>query len=412
MGRWRVPLALTGVLLLAQLLHRSALHDVASGLAPSVATLKHPLAHIVFAPFTLVADWLNGGGTGDLIGFAAWALLAFALVRLFAAGPRRLTNELRLLVVFLTGFGAFIWWGARWSRPIPRLVASDSSLVVFDVHSHTSASHDGRPGFGTTANAAWHERAGFDAAFITDHNVFGAARQWQRDRAGRPPRLLDAEELSLSGLHVLVLGNDSALSNVPWNQSFDSSLALLRALRAAGTRDPGRPRPLLVASLPEYWRHHWGADIGRLVAAGIEGFEIWTTSPKAMDFPPDRRRDVMDRGRSLGLALLGATDMHGLGYAASVWNMVAVPGWRAMSDAELTGALIAALRERPGDSRVVALRRRFAATRGAQIAGAPVSVFELLRSASRPHAVALLLWIWIPALLVARRRSHAAGNRA
>ena len=43
MRRWRTPLALSGVLLLAQLLHRPALHDVASGLPPSMAALKHPL---------------------------------------------------------------------------------------------------------------------------------------------------------------------------------------------------------------------------------------------------------------------------------------------------------------------------------------------------------------------------------
>src|SRR6185295_3220010 len=121
----------------------------------------------------------------------------------------------------------------RWSRPIGRLVAADSNLIIFDVHSHTAASHDGRPGFGAAASAAWHARAGFDAAFVTDHNVCCEARQWQRDRAGHPPRLLVGEELSLSGLHMVVLGNDSAIANAPWNQSFDSSLGLLRRLRAA-----------------------------------------------------------------------------------------------------------------------------------------------------------------------------------
>ena len=405
MRRWRTPLALSGILLLAQLLHRSALHDVATGLRPDGVALKHPLTHIVFAPFTLVADWLNGGGTGDLVGFAAWALVAFALARLFASGPRRLLFELRAALVFLACFGAFIWWGARWSRPIPRLVAADSSLLIFDTHSHTSMSHDGRSGFGTAANAAWHQRAGFDAAFVTDHTTFGAARQWQHDAPGRPPRLLDAEELSLSGAHVIVLGNDSALGNVPWNSSFDSTLALLRAIRAGRPGDSAAVRPLLVASLPEYWRYHWGADLGLLVEAGIEGFEIWTTSPKAMDIPPARRAEVIDRGRALGLALVGATDMHGLGYAATVWNVISLPGWQSLDDAALQRGLLTALRERRAELRVVALRRRLAASRQAQVAGAPLSLFALLRTAPRPHAVMLLLWIWIPALVVARRRA-------
>lgn len=407
MRRWRTPLALSGILLLAQLFHRSALHDVATGLRPDGAALKYPLAHIVLAPFTLMADWLNGGGTGDLVGFAAWALVALGLARVFAGGPRRLLLELRAVAGFLACFGAFIWWGARWTRPIPRLVAADSSLLIFDAHSHTSMSHDGRPGFGAAANAAWHRRAGFDAAFVTDHNTFGAARQWRHDAPGGPPRLLDAQELSLSGLHVLVLGNDSALSNVPWNRSFDSTLALLRSIRAGRPGDSAGVAPLLVASLPEYWRHHWGADLGLLVEAGIEGFEIWTTSPRAMNIPPARRAEVIDRGRALGLALVGATDMHGLGYAATVWNVIALSGWRSLDDEALANALVTALRGRPGELRVVALRRRLAASQQAQAASVPLSLFALLRSAPRPHAVMLLAWIWLPALLLARRKRQA-----
>ena len=406
MRRWRTPLALSGLVLLAQLFHRSPLREVVTGLPPAGVTLKHPLPHIVLAPLTLTADWLNGGGTGDLIGFAAWALLAFVLVRLFAVGPRRLSSELVAAVIFLASFGAFIWWGARWIRPIPRLIATDSSLIVFDAHSHTAMSHDGRPGFGAASNAGWHARAGFDAAFITDHNTFGAARQWQHDAPGRPPRLLDGEELSLAGLHVVVLGNDSALANVPWNRSFDSTLTLLRAI-SGRPADSAAFRPMLVASLPEYWRYHWGAELGQLVEAGIEGFEVWTTSPKAMDFPPCLRGEVIDRGRSIGLALLGSTDMHGLGYAATVWNAITLPGWRSMDNAALTRTLVTALRERPGDVHVVALRRRLAATRQAQIVGTPLSLFALLRSAPRPHAAMLVLWIWIPAFVAARRRKPA-----
>lgn len=412
MRRWRLPLVLSGLVLLAQLLHRSPLVVVDEGRSPADVSLAWPILHVVLTPFTLIADWLNGGGTGDLIGFAAWSLLLYFLWRLFAEPPRRAGRELAGAALFLLGFGAFIWWGARWSRPIPRLVAADSTLIVFDTHSHTSASHDGRPEFGAAANARWHLLAGFDAAFVTDHNVFGAARRWQVDRAGRPPRLLDGEELSLSGLHMVVLGNDAAIANKPWDASFDSSLALLRTWRGppVGRDSTAAFHPFLVASLPEYWRHHWGPDLGRIVTAGTEGIEIWTTSPRAMDFPPHRRREVIARGRSLGLALLGATDMHGLGYSASVWNVLPLPGWRALSDSALTRALIEALRARPGDVRVIAMQRRLAPTRGAQMAGAPLGIFEVLRSASRAHAVALLLWIWAPALLLRGRRHEGPGG--
>jgi len=296
-----------------------------------------------------------------------------------------------LAASFLAAIGAFLAWGALLPRPIPRLVAADSSFIIFDSHSHTARSHDGRKAFDAAANAAWHARAGFDAAFITDHNAFTARRA---------PRMLNGEELSLNGLHMVMLGNDSLVSNKPWDASFDSSLGLLRLLGRVPSSDSRRP--YLIASLPEYWRNHWGPDIGRVIAAGAQGLEIWTTSPRAMDFPADKRREVIARAQSLGLALFGATDMHGLGYAATVWNVMSLPGWRSLDDSALTGQLLAQLRASPGAVRVVVMRRRIAPNRAAQILGTPLSVLTVLRAASQGHAIALLGWIWV--FVVLRRR--------
>jgi hypothetical protein len=409
MRRWRVPTGLSAVVVLAQLFSTTALHDVATGEPAAGLRLAYPFLHVAFAPLTLLADWLNGGSTGDLYGFGAWVGIVFAAARLLRPGRlnaeskpeswgRRLGRELIAVVCLAAGVGLFLWWGVRWNRPIPRLVSTDSALIIFDVHSHTSASHDGRPGFGSAANAAWHQRAGFDAAFVTDHNTFGGARPWQRDRAGAPPRLLDAEELSLNGIHMLVLGNDTLIHNTPWASSFDSSLALLNSLQPSAFGI----QPYVVASLPEYWRNHWGPDVGRVIASGVRGIEVWTTSPRAMDFPPVYRREVVARARSLGLAIFGATDMHGLGNAATVWNAVALPGWRALGDSALTAALLTRFRADPGAVRVVAMRRRIAPTRALQAIGLPFGVWIQLRSASLAHAAALLGWIWLIAL--ARRR--------
>jgi len=404
MRRWRVPLVLSATLVLAQVFHVSSLIDVATGREAEGAHLAYPLSHVLLAPLTLTADWLNGGSRADLIGFGAWVLLAFVLCRAaFGGRPRRVLRELAWLAGLLAALGAFVAWGALARRPIPRLLTADSSLIVFDVHSHTSLSHDGRRGFGVAANAEWHARAGFDAAFVTDHNRVGAARQWQADRAGRPPRLLAGEELSLSGLHIVALGVDSLLDNRPWDRSFESSLAFLARLESEGA--PER-RPYLIASLPEYWRNHWGEEMGAVALAGVEGFEIWTTSPQAMEFPPSARRVVIGRARLEHRGLFGATDMHGLGYAATVWNVARLPGWRSLDDAALTRALIASFRDRgPEADRVLALRRWQAERPLAQAAAVPVNVFLALRAASRVHAVLLLVWIWGVAWLVSRRRA-------
>ena len=406
MRRWRVPLLLSVAVLLAQLFPVSPLIDVVAARAPGGVRLTYPLAHVLLAPLTLSADWLNGGSRADLIGFGCWVLAVFVLARVFAAsGPRRLMREVAWAAGLFVALGLFVGWGALAARPIARLVAADSAWIVFDVHSHTSASHDGRRGFGVAANAAWHARAGFDAAFVTDHNVVGAARQWQVDRAGRAPRLLAGEELSLSGLHIVALGTDSLIRNKPWDQSFESSLAFLSRLSSEG---PPERRPYLIASLPEYWRNHWGRELGAVVLAGVEGFEIWTTSPQAMEFPPSARRIVIGRARLEGSGLFGATDMHGLGYAATVWNVTRLPGWRALDDAALSRALIGSFRAGgPEASRVVAMRRWRSEGRLAPLMAVPVNLALVLRSASHAHAAALLGWIWVLAWLVSRRRNRA-----
>jgi len=304
-------------------------------------------------------------------------------------------------LAFLAAFAGFVGWGALMDRPVPRLTATDSALVIFDVHSHTALSHDGRKSFTADRNAAWHERAGFDAAFVTDHNVVGAAQAWQAVRAGHPPLLLVGEELSLSGLHVVVLGNTERLDNTPWNRSFDSTLLFLRRLSA----DTSAARPYTIASLPEYWRNHWGTDIGAMTDAGIEGFEIWTTSPKAMDIPPAARAEIIARGTLEHHALFGATDMHGLGNAATVWNVMRLPGWRAMDETALAAAMIARFRtEGPAAHRVVALRRWQTDARWAAPAVVPLNAALRLRTMSAGHAAALVAWLWLPALLATARR--------
>ena len=402
MPRWRVPAVLAAVVVLAQLAHQHPLVDVVTGRSPDDLRLAYPITHVLLAPFTLAADWLNGGSRGDLIGFAAWAIGLFAFARVFfGTAPRRGLREGAYALLFVLGLAAFVGWGALLDRPIPRLVAADSTLVIFDVHSHTSLSHDGRAAFGPHQNAEWHHRAGFDAAFVTDHNVTGAAPAWRMDRAGRPPRLLDGEELSLAGLHVVVLGNAERIDNTPWNRSFDSSLILLRRLSA----DSMPSRPYLIASLPEYWRYHWGLAIGAMAEAGIEGFEIWTTSPRAMDLPPAARAEVIARASLEGHALFGATDMHGLGNAATVWDVMRLPGWSALDDAALAAAMIARFRTAGAAAhRVVALRRWQPDARWAAPAILPLNAAQRLRTMSLGHAAALVAWLWLPAALATVRR--------
>ena len=177
-----------------------------------------------------------------------------------------------------------------------------------------------------------------------------------------------------------------------------------------GLRSPlpvrGAPAaPLLVASLPEYWEHHWGADLDSLVAWGVRGLEVWTTSPRAMDFPPAARREAVAMAWRDRLALFAATDMHGLGYAVSAWNVTRVPGWRLVPAGPLAGILLAKFRrEGAAANRVVVLRRWLPETAAQAAVAVLLNLVLLLRTATPAHGAALLGWIWLPALLLSLRR--------
>lgn len=408
--RWRVPVLLSAGVVVARLFPLSPIVDVVTWTPPPAAHLVYPFFHVLFAPLTLLADWLNGGSTRDLTGFAVWSVAAFLLIRVFARpapGPRPAAREAWLAAAFVTALAAFVGWGYWLPRPIPRLVTSDADALVLDIHSHTALSHDGRPGFGAGQNAAWHARAGFDVAFVTDHNVCCAALGWRRENPGARPVLLQGEEISLSGIHVLALGIRAVISNHPYDASWDSTGALVRRLAADSV--------FMVPTLPEDWRRHTGAEFGELSEWGVGGFEIWTTSPQAMNMPPSGRRTVIAWSRLENRPVFGSTDMHGYGNAATVWNVVRLPGWRAMGDSALQAALLVRLRTGGvSANEVVALRRWLPTTRLGSALDAPVNLALLLRTASGPHALALLLWIWGVAaagtlLRASRRRAPGAG---
>lgn len=395
--RRTVAVTLIAIVVACQVFDLSPLVDVVRNQPPDAGVLRYPLAHVLFAPLSLPADLLNGGSRAELIGFFGWALVGYALARLASRRVSR-WRETLYATVFLLSLAAFSAWLVYLPRAIPRFDAGHPDALVFDVHSHSSASRDGRPGFSAAANAAWHGRAGFHAAFLTDHNAFGAAREWRAEREAGAVRLLDGEELSLRGLHLIVLGNREAISNAPWNDSWDSTLMLVRRLAASADR------PYLIASLPEYWKHQWGTNIARMVEAGVEGFEIWTTSPKGMEIPDSSRREVAARAVVEGRGLFGATDMHGIGHTAAVWNVASLPGWRSLSDSALTAALIQSFRGESPRHAVVALRRHLPDSKAGSLFAIPLGLLTSLRAASAAHALSLIGWLALLLLPIRIRR--------
>ncbi len=398
MRRWRVPLLLSAIVVAALLAHTTPLIDVVTGQSPAGVSLTYPFMHVVLAPYTLLADWLNAESRQNITGFVVWLALGYVLWRL-ALGARGPSRELAVGTAFVLGVVVLFALVAFVDRPIPRLVvdrAAHPDALVWDSHSHTQASHDGRDGFSPAKNLAWHALAGFDAAFITDHNVMA---YWPPAQPTAIPRL-SGEELSLYGLHLVVLGNTEALAAAPYSHQWDSTLARIRGLAPADSARGDTDTLLMIASLPEYWQHHWGDDLRELAMAGVKGFEVWTSSPGGMAIPDAQRATVIARARLSNLVPVGATDMHGYGLTASVWNVTDLPGWRQLDDRGLEQALIAHLaRGGFAANRVIALRRAGPSSRIGQAIAVPVGLFYMLRRASLAHGAALLAWIWLLALL-------------
>ncbi|MFN2570490.1 MAG: hypothetical protein ABR537_02590 [Gemmatimonadales bacterium] len=289
--------------------------DAITGSAPGDADLERPILYVLLAPLSTTLDAL----TFFSMARAEWALAVWMLI-LGAWGalrPGLIAPSLgRRAGRALLGPGVLLALAVAavlLPRPVPRLTTTDGAGTVIDYHAHTSASHDGRPGWTLTRLAAWHERQGFQASYVTDHNViYDGALQ------ASPPSisLLPGVEWSVYRQHVVAIGPVEALPR----DSFGGSTERMTRIFAAIDRQSA----VSIASLPEYWRNHRD-DWGAFVQAGVDGFEIVNCAPKALGFPSNLRREVLGLAASHDLLVVGASDNHGWGQVTCVWN-VSRPG--------------------------------------------------------------------------------------
>jgi hypothetical protein len=280
---------------------------------------------------------------------------------------------------------------------------ADDDIVV-DFHSHTNVSHDVRDtwmqGFDARANRRWHTRAGFDAAFLTDHNTVEALATMNAggQTIGRDTAtvLCPGVEVSAWHAHVVLLGSTVAVDRSRYNKSLDGLLSLL----ASSDSTHGG---LSVASLPEYRRYHWGR-LDSLAGAGLDGFEIVNASPKANELTREEVESVIAVARAQDKFVVGVSDSHGWGATSMVWN------------------LVRSIRPQPGDACsgvMQTLRTGFSAVRIVErhrlrpedwwpLWLTPVGVvWETWRSMGWALTAGWLTWIWAWAL---RPRLRKSGN--
>jgi len=302
--RHPIALALIALLLLSALVPLPPLLDAVSGGPPADVDLVRPTLYTLLAPISNVLDALTFLSLGRAKAFLVTWVAALALWGLLQRGSLRrrlVVAVLAPLAVILLGVAAVLL-----PRPVPRLVAADSTLTVIDYHAHTALSHDGRRGWTLADLAAWHAAQGFGASYVTDHNVvFNGG-------VDTLIRLLPGVEWSVYDQHVVALGAVAPVERGVYGRDTRAMLGLFAELHRQGA--------IGIASLPEYWRNHW-AELDDFLAAGADGFEIVNCAPKAIGFPAAARAHVLRIAEARDLLVVGASDNHGWGKVTCVWNL-------------------------------------------------------------------------------------------
>jgi hypothetical protein len=302
----RHPIALTliALVLVSAFAPAPVLLDAVSGAPPPDADFVRPVLYTLVAPLSDVLDALTFLSLERARAFLLeWGVVLALWGMLRGGSPARRLGRALVgpVALVLAGVAA-----VALPRPVPRLVVADSSLTVIDYHAHTEASHDGRRGWRVEDLAEWHAAQGFQAAYVTDHNLVF-------DRpVVQPIRLLPGVEWSVDAQHVVALGAVSPIERARYDRDTRVMLGLFGELHRQGA--------IGIASLPEYWRNHWD-DLDQFVAAGVDGFEIVNCAPKAIGFPAPARARVVELAETHDLLVVAASDNHGWGKVTCGWNL-------------------------------------------------------------------------------------------
>lgn len=216
------------------------------------------------------------------------------------------------------------------SLPSNTIVNRLDDTMLINTHSHSEYSHDGI--ISQAGLQKWHERNGFDAFFITDHNhhekTLEAVNAQEEGKLPDAPLILCGEEYSGSN-HMTLLGlkRNFITRGLPDPQVIDST-----------HEDNGI---VIVA----HWFDGERKSIPWFIDLNVDGFEI---ANQAYGLTYDRQvySNIVAACTSHGLIMNGASDYHGYGSACFVWNAFDIPGWNNMGNKEKRESILDILRRK------------------------------------------------------------------
>lgn len=387
-----LALGAMAALVVSGLFARTPLVNPTDGSVPPGVSLGFRAGYLVLAPICSFFDALSLLTVRQHIGLVLSVILVYAVWR--ALRGRRGRSVLRLIVgevvgvvVLLGGILGVYALAVLVPRPMAYLRVQDPDVLVLDFHSHTNRSHDGRKGFSAEANREWHRRAGFEAAFITDHTYVDTAVA----AAGRNPDLGGQGTLLFAGREVVFEGEH---------------VVALDTLDPRTTPKSGPAWPVLIQTIPGNLSKVPVPGPGGL--GGVVGIEVVDAAPRGLGQTDRDRARILHIADSLNLATVAASDNHGWGWTAAAWNLMRIPGWRTMPSTRLAHVVEEEVRFGRQAAVDVVARRTIHESGPAIVAllTGPRLIWQLLITLTWSERVSWILWIlavWSVATLLSRR---------
>ena len=403
-----VPLLVTMFVLITMLVPQSPLRDAVTHGDVQGVRLDVGTAYTIFSPFCAMLDMQALLTVPQhiafmvtlLLGFLVWRSTVFARSSCSPIWGREIGRL--VLTVLLIPFVVLLI-NVLPPRPMAKLVVDDPAVVVVDVHSHTSSSHDGRPDWAPSRVRNWHAKSGFNVAYITDHKRFGGAIDGMAvnpARAGDGVVLLSGLELRSGGQHVNVLSMTQAESTYIVEGDH-----LTKAIRLQDGRVP-----LILQTIP--FDFPMFAGPGQDTLPITRAIEVNDGAPKGLTVGLTRHAQILRYADSLDLALVAGSDNHGWGNTVSGWTLVRVPGWRALTPTALAVQLETTMLGGRHSTQVVERRTPLLLSVPEVALTVPVMLITVARALTPPERVSWIVWAWALLLLRVGVRQLATSSIA
>jgi len=412
-----VAIAVTVLVLITAIFPSPAVREATTGERFNDASLTFSAGYLALSPLWDVFDALTLLSVRDHVALIVWLAAIYIAWRVLrhrgATMVGRKRREAGMATLFFVGLVLFYALGALLPRPMAQLVpsgATSDALLIMDVHSHTSYSHDARPGWSAEDVRDWHRDAGFNVAFISDHRTYdGIERGLPNNptQAGQGTVLLPALEVVWQGVHVNILNAGARYRGITTESLRDiDEQALTLASMIPNTE------PILVQTIPD--------DLSKMHPAhgtgtpGVRAIEIIDGAPRGLGQGRQQRARITKLADSLGLSLVAGSNNHGWGRAAAGWTLMVIPGWRGMRPDSLSATIDRAFRA-GGREATLPLERVGGTGDGALAVfmALPVIVWRMFSTLSGDQRVMWVLWTWAVMLAIRgvrgwRRRTRTA----